>query len=115
MNIERVINGFKKFLDHGFYSNMTSWQKFGAIFVLEMLDATVISSNKIEEFVMSNSFLRTILITDNEGNVDIDRIYSSMKKAIQRVGKIEVAIPLYDKFVFTESDIDCLYNCIIGG
>lgn len=113
MNIDRVLSGFKKFLDHGFYTNMTSWQKFGAIFAIEMLSTT--ATNKIECFVNNNAFLKMILSTENEGEIDIERAYQCAKKSIQQVGKIEVTVPLYDTFTFTEADIDCLYNCIVGG
>ena len=56
-----------------------------------------------------------VYLFDENGNIDIDSLYRDLRTVVQNKGRVEVNLPLFGKFTFTEGDVDCLYNCIIGG
>ena len=110
MNIERVINGIARYFDREIYTNMNDWQE-----VIARIAVSRMLNNKSFENMLNNPYMRTFSIVDTEGNVDVDGLYRDLKTYISNKGKIEIEIPVFGKFTFKENDIDCLYNCIIGG
>jgi hypothetical protein len=110
MNLERVLNGIARYLDREIYAGMNNWQEaIARIAVSRMLN------NKSLENMINNPYMRTFAIIDAEGNVDVDGLYRDLRTYISNKGKIEIELPIFGKFTFTESDVDSLYNCIIGG
>lgn len=110
MNFDRVLNGIAKYFDREIYANMNSWQE-----VIARLAVSRILGNKaLEDTLKNNSYIRTFAIMDENGKVDIDGLYRDLKRLVQSKGKVEFELPMFGKFTFTESDVDCLYNCIIG-
>lgn len=110
MNLERVINGIAKYLDKEIYAGMNDWQE-----VIARIAVSRMLNNKSLENIANSPYMRTFAIIDTEGNVDVDGLYRDLKTYISSKGKIEVELPIFGKFTFKESDVDCLYNCIMGG
>ena len=50
-----------------------------------------------------------------DGNVDVDGLYRDLRTLVQQKGKIEISLPIFGKYTFHETDVDNLYNCIVGG
>jgi hypothetical protein len=114
MNLERVFEGVKAFLDKDFYNNMNDMQKAAAkFFVLRVKRA--IKNRRFDDMITPNSFLGRLLIADNDGNIDVEGIFEDAREVFREMGKIRVTIPYLDTFTFTESDIENLYRCIMGG
>ena len=109
MNLERVINGIAKYLDREIYAGMNDWQE-----VIARIAVSRMLNNKSLENIAINPYMRTFAIIDTEGNVDVEGLNRDLKKLIQAKGKIEIELPIFGKFTFTESDVDCLYSCIRG-
>lgn len=114
MEIDRVFEGIVRFLDKEFYQNMNDIQKAGVKFFVRRTKRAM-KDNKLPKILDSSTFLGSLLTTSENGLIDIEGIYEDAKETIREMGKIRVTIPFLDTFTFTESDIDCLYNCIIGG
>ncbi len=110
MDFERVLNGVARYLDREIYVGMNDWQE-----VMARIAVSRMLNNKSLENLRKNSYMRTFAIIDENGNVDVDGLYRDLKTYISNKGKIEVEIPIFGKFIFKESDVDNLYNCIIGG
>lgn len=111
MNFEKVLNGILKYMDKEIYSGMNDWQELAArIAVSRMLK----NSKNIKSAICDNTFVRTFAIVDENGNIDIDGLYSDIKEQINSKGKIEITLPLFGTFKFSLSDVDNLYSTITG-
>ena len=110
MKLDRVLNGVARYLDKEIYAGMNDWQE-----ILARIAVSRILDNKNIESLMNNPYMKTFAIADTEGNIDVDGLYRDLKRLIQAKGKVEITLPMFGKFTFTESDVDCLYSCIVGG
>ena len=110
MKLDRVLNGVARYLDKEIYAGMNDWQE-----ILARIAVSRILDNKNIENLMNNPYMKTFAIADAEGNIDVDGLYRDLKRLIQAKGKVEITLPMFGKFTFTESDVDCLYSCIVGG
>jgi hypothetical protein len=111
MNFDRVLNGVARYLDREIYANMNDWQEI----IARLAVSRILGNKALEDTLKNNSYIRTFAIMDESGNVDVDGLYRDLKKLVQSKGKVEFELPMFGKFTFAEGDVDCLYNCIIGG
>lgn len=111
MKFNRVLNGITKYLDKEIYAGMNDWQEV----VARIAVSRVLGNENLEKTILGNPYVKTFAIADAEGNIDVEGLYRDLKKLIQAKGKVEISLPMFGKFTFTESDVDCLYSCIIGG
>ena len=110
MKLDRVLNGVARYLDKEIYAGMNDWQE-----ILARIAVSRVLDNKNIENLMNNPYMKTFAIADTEGNIDVDGLYRDLKRLVQAKGKVEITLPMFGKFTFTESDVDCLYSCIVGG
>lgn len=111
MNFDRVVNGIMKYMDREIFANMNDWQEMLArIAVARLLGNT----EQLKASIMSNPFVRTFAIVDENGNVDVDGLHRDIKEQVRAKGKLEFTIPMFGTFRFTEADIDRLYSTIKG-
>lgn len=91
---------------------MNDWQEF-----LARITVGRVFENKetVKTAIVNNGFIRTFGIVDEDGNVDIERLASDMKREIQRKEKLTVSIPLFGTITFHPEDVDSLYNMIMEG
>lgn len=111
MEFEKVLNGIVEFLNQEVYKGMTGWQE-----VIARLAVSRVLGNKdkIKNTIMTNPFVKTFCIVDENGNIDIDGILCDLKEQIKEKERLEFHVPAFGKFVFTESDVDKLID-IMGG
>lgn len=111
MNFDRVVNGIMKYMDREIFANMNDWQEMLArIAVARLLGNT----EQLKVSIMSNPFVRTFAIIDENGNVDVDGLHRDIREQVRAKGKLEFTIPMFGTFRFTEADIDRLYSTIKG-
>ena len=111
MNFDRVLNGIVKYMDREIFAHMNDWQEvLGRIAMSRLL-----GYNNLKEMLTGNPYIKTFAIIDENGNVDVEGLHRDLKTLMQSKGKIEVTLPMFGTFVFKESDVDNLYNCIVGG
>lgn len=111
MNFDRVLNGIMKYMDREIFSSMNDWQEmFARIAVSRLLG----NSEQLKNTIMSNTYLRTFAIVDENGNVDVDGLYRDIKEQMRAKGKLEITLPMFGTYKFSESDVDRLYSCIRG-
>lgn len=111
MNFDRVLNGIMKYIDREIFVNMTDWQEMLARIAISRLTG---NSDNIKSMLITNPFMKTFAIIDENENVDVDGLYRDIKEQIRAKGKIEFSIPVFGTFRFTESDVDRLYSTIRG-
>jgi hypothetical protein len=110
MKFDRVLYGINKYLDKEIYAGMNDWQEV----VARIAVSSIIGNKNLEQTLLGNPYIKTFAIADTAGNIDVEGLYRELKKLIQAKGKIEIELPIFGKFTFTESDVDCLYSCIRG-
>ena len=112
MEFEKVVDGLMKYLDREIFSAMNDWQD-----VLARMAVARIAGNpaKLKQQLMDNSFLRTFAIIDSKGMVDIEGIMPELQAQIKKKQKIEITIPMFGKFCFTEADVQLLQKYIMEG
>jgi hypothetical protein len=110
MKLDKVIDGAAKYIADKLYPTMVDWQKLIAV---DVVTRAINYCESNDPKIQSNSFVRALGYMDGEGNVDLDNVIISLKNFIaEKGGKWKIKIPLMPVFVFTESDVDELYQYI---
>lgn len=109
MNIERIIDGLIRYIDRTMVPNMNGLQEAGYLVLGELVRS---NPEVVTAFIYKNIFLRTFLVTDKSGNIDIDRLYTAIDRVMQKKGSVRFEIPLYGPITLDASDIRNIYNTI---
>jgi hypothetical protein len=112
MTFERVINGINKYINAEIYATMNDWQEILArIAIGRMLGNT----EQLKQSLVSNGFLRTFALMDENGNVDIETLARDLKAQIAAKGKMTISLPLMPALTFKPEDVDILHRYIMEG
>lgn len=111
VTLAQVQAGVEKYLETEILSKIPGWQKW----VLGAAASRMLSrSGEIFNTLKSNPIVSAMGVIDEQDQIDIDAIYREFSKQAQR-GAITFDIPLMGALTVNSSDIDRLYNYIIGG
>ena len=100
VNLEQVQNGITNFIEKEIATKATGIRKFGVYFFIPTIRKTTTNYlTKAKEF-MPEMF-------DENGNVELDKVYNVAKDAIKKSGQFE-----FMGIIFNETDIDKLYTYI---
>lgn len=104
VNTQQIQIGINNFIDNEIGKKAVGVNKFMVYFMMPIIN------KKVAQYVSTYATdPLTKEMFDENGNVDIDTIYNMSKSAIQKSGQFVIA-----DIVFTELDIDKLYNYIRG-
>lgn len=111
VKFEAVLDGAAKYMDREIYPGMNDWQE-----VIARVTVGQIFENRaaVKESFINNGLIRTFGIVDENGDVEIERLASSLKKEIRRKEKLSFKIPMFGNLTFHPSDVDTLYEMITG-
>ena len=109
MTFEKVLDGAVRFINEDIVPGMNDWQEIAARIAIGRLYE---NQQSVLTFLQNNGIVRAFGVIDSDGNVDIDRLCTDLKREIQKKKKIQVAIPGFGKMSFDASDVDKLYNYI---
>ena len=111
-DFEKTVDGVIKYVNKEIINEtMNEAQEFAA----RMLVGRIVKNESaIKNVLASNGFLRVFGIVDSEGRLDVEGVLEDVKREISRKEKITFDIPFFGKYTFRPSDIDALYNTIIG-
>lgn len=76
-----------------------------------------VASGRVDALVQAacgSSALRTLGIAKENGEIDLDALYSAALNQMQAQKKLEIEVPLLGEFAFDEGDLRELYNAIEG-
>jgi hypothetical protein len=106
-----VMNGIAKYIDKEIYSGMNDWQELIArIAVGRVLNDRQVLIEKLTQ----NPLIKSLVLIDDNGMVDVDRLFDEIKKAMEGKDKIKISIPLFGTMSFSPADADKLYKEIIA-
>lgn len=108
VTIDKVEQGFSKFVDTDFIPSLNRSEVQGAIIAFG-LGLAIRRFRAISEHYISNPAVQMLGVVDKSGNIDIDLLRDELKKAIPE-GGTRVEIPyIHKQIVLTKDDIDKLY------
>ena len=109
MTFEKVLDGAVRFINENVIPGMNDWQEIAARIAIGRLYE---NQQSVLTFLQNNGIVRAFGVIDSEGDVDIDRLCTDLKREIQKKKKIQVANPGFGKMSFDATDVDKLYNYI---
>ena len=104
VSTDKIKIGVVNFIDNEIGKKAQGVNKFITYFALPMITDKI--TNYVDSF--SNNIFTKDMFDENK-NVDIDKLYSYSKNAIQKSGQF-----VFMNIVFNETDIDKLYAYIKG-
>lgn len=106
---EQVIKGLINYADN---EVMVKLPMSGKWIMGTVIGVAANKTGNIINGLKSNSIINMLGIIDEDGNIDIDTLITSMKQSADRYGKLTVEIPLVGSMTFSSSDIDRLRSYI---
>lgn len=109
VTMDQIKRGAARYVDEEFTAKLSGWQRWavgaGAAMALENLEVSMSG-------LLENHAVRAMGVLDEAGNVDLDRVYTSLKKQAQK-GPVTFQMPLLGAVTINEQDVDRLYTCIL--
>jgi hypothetical protein len=102
MQLEKVIDGIAKYVENHIVPQMNNLQQVGYFTFYEMVKS---DTDIIKQFLSGNFFARLLISADKNGDINMERVVSALKKVISKKGKISFSIPMYGDFNLTNEDI----------
>ena len=112
MTFERVIHGINKYINAEIYSTMNDWQEVLARIAISRM---IGNTDQLKNSLLTNGFIRTFAIMDDEGHVDVDGIARDLRHQLEEKGKMTISLPLMPSLTFKPEDVDVLYRYIMEG
>ena len=106
ITVDQLKSGIKKFIENEIAYKATGLTKFLTFFMIPSIDKEVISMvNRLKESPIFVEFFT------QEGNIQIDEVYSRALQAIDKAGKIVI-----DRFqlALDKSDLEKIYHYSLG-
>ncbi|MEE1048797.1 MAG: hypothetical protein U0M60_15430 [Clostridia bacterium] len=112
MEFEKVLNGIMKYLNNEIYAGMNEWQEMLARIAVSRI---IGNEQNLKNMLVTNPFIKTFAIIDQNGMVDVEGLMRDIKTQIQAKEKISFSLPIFGRFTFTASDVDKLHRTILEG
>lgn len=112
MEFERVLKGIMKYLNNEIYAGMNDWQEMLARLAVSRV---IGNEQNLKNMLMTNPFIKTFAIIDQNGMVDVEGLMRDIKTQIQEKEKISFSLPIFGRFTFTAADVDKLHRTILEG
>ena len=110
VSYKQLINGLTKYIDAELINQLTGNSR-----ILLGIGAGVAlkKSESIYDSLRNNSLIKMLNIIDDTGLIDVETLYSEIKKQAERE-TINIDIPIIGVLSLNQNDIDKLYNYIIN-
>ena len=103
MDFNKVVTAIMKYLEGQMVPGMTELQEFAFYALWESVKDEAASW---QELLTSNPVLRAVVAIDKDGTIDVEKLLSRAKKALEKKGKLTVDVPFYGAICFTPADIE---------
>lgn len=111
VNYSKVINGLEKFINEEIISKMVGTPK---ILMNVVVGVVVARATEIFQMLKENSIVKALKIVNENDEVDIEILYTELKKQVQKVPLI-FDFKMLGTITLSEVDVDKLYSYIMGG
>ena len=103
MDAKKVVETIFKYLESNMVPGMSGLQEIAFYVVREAIDD---EAENLIETIKAKPLARAIVAIDKDGNVDVEKLASRVRKGIEAKGSLTIDIPLYGNICFVPSDID---------
>ena len=103
MDAKKVVETIFKYLESNMVPGMSGLQEIAFYAVREAIDD---EAETLIETIKAKPLARAIVAIDKDGNVDVEKLASRVRKGIEAKGSLTIDIPLYGNICFVPSDID---------
>lgn len=104
VNLEQLQIGVINYIDNEIGRKAVGLQKVGTYFVIAAYRDKIV---QLVQGLQKNPMVQVLQVFDENGNLDLDRLYNYGKEAIQKSGQFS-----FMGIIFNETDIDKLYDYI---
>ena len=111
VNLGNVQNGISRFVENEILAKVNGWQKWVAGTVVGIYIA---KSPAIFNELKSNPFVKTLGVVDEHDMINVEAIYSELKKQASK-GPVTFEVPMLGAMTIDGQDVEKLYRYIIGG
>lgn len=110
VTLAQVQHGVERYISAEFLSKLSGVQKW----VIDAAAAMYLANaGAIFENVKKNPLIAALGIIDEQDRIDVDKLYKNFKEAAKK-GPATISVPLLGAVTLNESDVDKLYNFIVG-
>ena len=107
VTIDQAMRGAMRYADNEVIPHMPGGKGIGAGIML----ALIIEGSREKILALrENPAVKLMRIMDEQGNIDIDRLYSAARPKFEN--KLSVSVPFIGELKFDQNDIDKLYKYI---
>lgn len=107
---EQIKLGVARYIDSEISPKITGWQKW----VFSAACAAYLAQlPSIIRKAAGNKYIAALELTDNAGNIDIDKVYEYLKPAAAQ-SPAPISLPGMGTITLTEKDVDMVYNYIMS-
>lgn len=103
MKISKAIDTALSYIEKQMTPGMSDLQE---VLFYTLVEAIHDEADNIVDLVAKNPFARSLLAIDKDGNVDVDKLTSRIKKGMERKGSLSFDVPMYGPVRFLPEDID---------
>lgn len=109
-NLDQVLRGINLYLESEFLAKMNGWQKWliGAGFGIAMNNA-----NQIFNEAKNYPVVKMLNLIDENDNINVEALHEELLKQARK-SAVTFSLPTIGNVTLNESDVQKLYNCIIG-
>lgn len=111
-DIAHVRDGFIGFANERVLPHLPQTQQFMAGMLIGLAGSR---ADVLLNELSGNGTVRALGIIQENGEVDVERLYATAKDQIHRTGYVELTIPMIGALRFNEADLDALYQHINQG
>lgn len=108
VTVDQIKQGAARYLDEEFTAKLTGWRKWaigaGGAMAIENLDGTLTA-------LRENPVINALGVFDADGNVDLARVYTHLRREAQK-GPVTFTAPVLGPVTINERDVEKLYACI---
>jgi hypothetical protein len=108
MKLKKAMRGVMRYIEKYIYPKLSEMQQTGYVLFSESLS----DGEWVTNLIKNNIVLRAIISVDKDGDVDVDRLENLLNVSVKRKGTLNVSIPLYGDFSFSEGDISEVFKMI---
>lgn len=112
VSIEQIQKGILTYVKNDMIPKMPGWAK---IMVTTYVDLAGTNMANIVRNKLDNPMIKAMGIVDQMGNIDVGKLYEAAVKTLSNGEKYPIPLPIIGDWIVDKSDLDKIYQYIIGG